>query len=263
MSDIQEVSKAKLLRLKELRKHSKLNQSRFAEKIGINQSNYSAIEVGTRTLGKNIEYRILNEFNVNERWWETGEGNMLNPSPDNKSNAQFLGEEDEPLELVKKVDSTEFRSIGDRYIIECPLISQYAYAGYVSGWADEVYVEELPRHHVIVKELSPGIYRAFEVKGDSMDNGLKGCVGDGDIVTARKLNRDYWVNRLHLHKYKNYVLVTKDGILIKEITEHKVEEGIVVCHSLNPDKEAYPDFEVHLEDVNEIFYIKAITERYQ
>ncbi len=264
MSDNQSIDSGKAARLKQLREYLGLRQLDFANRIGSNQSNYGKFELGKRAIGPNTEYRILNEFRVNPTWWNDGNGEMILPSPDNKANAEFVSHEDATFEIIKKVDSTEFRAMGgDRYLVVSPLINQYGYAGYISGWADEEYVEELPRHAVIMKELTPGIYRSVEVKGDSMDNGLKGCISDGDIVTGRKLNRDYWLNRLHLHKYKNYILVTKEGILIKEIIEHKVEDGILVCHSLNPDKDSYPDFEVHLDDINEIFYIKAVTEPYR
>jgi hypothetical protein len=93
-----------------------------------------------------------------------------------------------------------------------------------------------------------------------MDNGLKGAISSGDIVTGRKLYEKHWQNKMHIHKYKHFILVTDEGIMIKEIKEHRVEEGIIVCHSLNSDKKLYPDFELSLAKVREIYYVKARTE---
>lgn len=170
------------------------------------------------------------------------------------------GEEHE-LELIRKEDFTEFRLVGDgQYMIICPLVEQSTYTGYVAGWADPVYLEELPLHSIVLSKPSIGVYRAFTVRGDSMDNGLRGSFAAGDILTARKLQHKYWRGKLHIHKYKYFVPVTVDGIQIKEITDHRVDEGIIVCHSLNPDKETYPDFELSLADVREIYYVKARTD---
>lgn len=140
------------------------------------------------------------------------------------------------------------------------MVEQCAYAGYVSGWADPTFVDELPKHTVVMRNLTLGVYRAFVVRGDSMDNGLRGSFADGDILACRKLYQKHWRHRLHIHQHKYFVFVTSKGIQIKEVIEHRVEEGIIVCHSLNPDKDKYPDFEISLADVREIYYVMARTE---
>lgn len=64
-------------RLKELRNSLGFSQSAFAEKIGIKQTSYSDIETGRRELTERNLNLICKEFNVNEKWLRTGEGDMF------------------------------------------------------------------------------------------------------------------------------------------------------------------------------------------
>jgi len=218
-----------------------------------------------------IDEKIINSIksaypNFNVEWFLSGTGKML-LNDDSISNPMLALPEhskENELELIKTEDHTEFRRLGeDKYLVVSPLINHYSYDAYISGCLDPLYIDEMPKHAVVMNELSLGIYRSIEVRGDSMDNGLKGCYSDGDILTGRKILQRHWRNKLHLHKYKFYMFVTFDGIFIKEVLEHDIENGNILCHSLNPDKESYPDFELNLSEVKEMYYIKAVTEPYK
>lgn len=143
--------------------------------------------------------------------------------------------------------------MGTSLVMMVPLVSKYAYAGYQAGFGDDEYIEELPKVPFLVDKEYKGVYRAFEVKGDSMDNGLSGSYKEGFIVLGREITRDLWRDKLHLRKWKNFVVVTKkDGVLIKEISRHDTEKGIITLHSLNPD---FPDVDLKLNNVNQIFNV--------
>lgn len=68
-------------RIKEIRKTLKLNQSEFAEKIGLSQSSLGMIEVGKRNFSEKHIKLICTTFNVSEKWLKTGEGNMFSSTP--------------------------------------------------------------------------------------------------------------------------------------------------------------------------------------
>jgi phage repressor protein C with HTH and peptisase S24 domain len=240
-------------------------------RLGVSLGDKNGMRLTHVTSGRNgISEELARDISrvypsVDYKWLLTGEGEppKLTPidSGSTGSNASQIAAHDEPteLELIRKIDQTEFRYLDEeRYMIICPLVSQYAYAGYVSGYADPEYIEELPRHSIIVNELRLGSYRSFEVKGDSMDNGLKGCYAAGDVVTAKLLQKKYWGSPLHLHRYKRFVIISDEGIVIKEVVKHDVEKGILTLHSLN---EMYDDYEVNLKDVQQIFYVIANTEK--
>ncbi|ACT96678.1 hypothetical protein [Dyadobacter fermentans] len=260
-------------RIKEFIDSQGFTVASFEKLVGFSNGSLASQIKNNKSIGVDKLENIVSKFpEISPAWLLKGEGPMLrsaefeiskNPKPAPNAipiNIPQPGEE-EDLELIKREDSTEFRHLGDdQYLVICPLVEQYAYAGYVAGWSDAVYVDDLPRHTVVMKNLTLGVYRSFEVRGDSMDNGLRKSFADGDILTGRKLYQKHWRSKLHIHKYKYFILVTIDGIQIKEIIDHKVDEGIIVCHSLNPDKEMYPDFELSLADVREIYYVKARTE---
>jgi phage repressor protein C with HTH and peptisase S24 domain len=147
-----------------------------------------------------------------------------------------------------------------QYIMIVPLVQEYAYAGYLSGYQDEEYIEELPKHSFVVNKQHRGRYMAFQVIGDSMSNGTEESITEGSTVTGRGIQRHLWSSRFHIHRFKDYVIVHKEGILIKRITRHDVEEGVITCQSLNPDKDAYPDFDLKLDDCSQIFNIVNVTQ---
>lgn len=84
-------------RVKTIRKSLKLNQTDFANRIGLKQSGLSAIEKGkVPVLDRNIK-NICSEFRIDEHWLRTGEGKMLCNTSD--ESIVCCSEE---LELIKK-----------------------------------------------------------------------------------------------------------------------------------------------------------------
>lgn len=175
---------------------------------------------------------------INPTWLLTGEGSML------KS------------ENIKK---EEVREIDPEYM-EVELISKYAYAGYLTGYGDMEYLEMLPKVKVIVDRMVRGNYKCFEVKGDSMVDGSFESWLDGDIVLGREVKRELWLPKLHINKC-DFIIVHKDGILLKRIISQDNNNGTITIHSLNPDKSAYPDEEIYLNDVMQIFSTVQLVKR--
>lgn len=65
-------------RIKELRKHLKLNQTEFGKKIGVKQTTVAGYESGNRVPLDTVINSICKEFGVNEVWLRTGEGGPEN-----------------------------------------------------------------------------------------------------------------------------------------------------------------------------------------
>lgn len=78
-------------RLRELRKALNLNQTEFGNRIGVKQSTITGYETGNRIPLDSVIISICREFNVNENWLRSGEGEM------------FLPVEDEVGEVVSKL----------------------------------------------------------------------------------------------------------------------------------------------------------------
>ncbi|GGG32623.1 hypothetical protein GCM10007425_29110 [Lysinibacillus alkalisoli] len=64
-------------RIKALRKNLNLNQGEFADKLKLSRSHISSLENGVREITERIVFDICREFNVNEEWLRTGEGEMF------------------------------------------------------------------------------------------------------------------------------------------------------------------------------------------
>lgn len=84
-------------RIKEIRKAKKLTQRAYADKLNVSKSTIEAIEYGRREATDRIIADICREFNVNEEWLRTGEGDMFNP----KTRAQEIAE------ITKKILKNE------------------------------------------------------------------------------------------------------------------------------------------------------------
>lgn len=64
-------------RVKEIRKDLRLTLEQFGERLGVTKVAISNIEKGNRNLTEQMAKSICREFNVNEAWLRTGEGEMF------------------------------------------------------------------------------------------------------------------------------------------------------------------------------------------
>ena len=126
-------------------------------------------------------------------------------------------------------------------------------AGFLSGWGDDEYIEELPKIPWEVEREYKGNYFCFEVEGDSMNNSNPSeAILDKDILLCREIQMQHWKNKLHINSW-DFVIAHRDlGIAVKRITDHNVENGELTLHSLN---NLYEDYTVCLEDVVALFNV--------
>jgi transcriptional regulator with XRE-family HTH domain len=172
------------------------------------------------------------------------------------TNARFIGNVDAEYGEDSE-GNTKFREISPgRYMMRIEFVPERARAGFLLGFRDAEHHEELPMHSVTVDYYAKGKYLAFEVEGDSMDDGSKYSIPNKAIVTARFLPQDRWFPKLHVHNYPDWVFVHKyEGILVKQIADQDFEKGIITLRSLNPDKVTYPDTTYELKDIQAIYNV--------
>ena len=70
-------------RVIEVRKNEELNQSQFAERLGLKRTIISLCENGKRDFSERTLKDIAIEFHVNLEWLKTGEGNMYDGETEN------------------------------------------------------------------------------------------------------------------------------------------------------------------------------------
>lgn len=203
----------------------------FAESIGVTYQRIFDLQKGkVKKVSSSVANSIINKYNqFNLSWLLTGEGEMLNTTQ--KNEAEQI---DKPI------------------ILHVPLVSQYAQAGYLCGYADAAYMATLPTIPYIVDHEAQGHYVAFEVKGDSMNDGTEEAIIEGDRLLCREIMPHLWADsKLHIRKW-DFVIVHKDGILVKRILDHDVEHHTITIHSLNS---LYEDKVIDLADVRQIFNV--------
>lgn len=77
-------------RIKMLRKALDLTQKDFGSRIGMKQNTIALIEGGRNTSDQTI-FAICREFNVNEEWLRTGEGEMFQKVPEEDQYSRAAG----------------------------------------------------------------------------------------------------------------------------------------------------------------------------
>lgn len=75
-----------------VRKSLGLTQEKFAEQVGLSRNFMWMIESGTRVPSDRTISDICREFNVNETWLRTGEGEMFNQITRSEKITSFLTE---------------------------------------------------------------------------------------------------------------------------------------------------------------------------
>ena len=138
---------------------------------------------------------------------------------------------------------------------EVPIVTHRAQAGFLAGWGDPHYEEELPKALFEVDREYKGKYICFEVSGDSMEDGSVESIMEGDLLLCREVQRLHWTNHLHINQWDFVIVHKTDGILVKRITKHDTETGKLILHSLNP---LYDDYDVYMDDLIAIFNVVKV-----
>lgn len=219
--------------LKYLRRRSGLTQEQMAEKIGIKRSLLGAYEEGRADPRLNNLLKISDIFDIavdNLIGVDLTQSDPTAALPTGKKN------ESAPKVLAITVDTQDNENI--------EIVPQKAAAGYLNGYADPEYIEELPKFQLPVLPKN-ATYRAFEISGDSMLPLQPGTIVIGQYVERAR----------DIKNGKTYVLVThKEGVVYKRVFNYLEENGKLFLVS---DNTQYSPYEISGEDILELWEAKA------
>lgn len=111
-------------RIAEVRKENNLTQEKFANRIGLTRNFVWMIEKGERIPSDRTIADICREFDVNEKWLRTGEGEPFKQLARKEAIARFAGElmKDEEdsfriklVELLAELDESEWAML-ERFV---------------------------------------------------------------------------------------------------------------------------------------------------
>lgn len=213
--------------IKFLRKKDHLTQEQLADKIGIKRSLLGAYEEGR------ADPRLNNLLKFSE---------VFNVSVDALISEEISADDNLFGNVMTRTPKTKVLSItvndeGEEFI---DLIPQKASAGYLNGYSDPEFMEEMPKFKLPFLAKN-GTYRAFEISGDSMLPLLPGT-----IIICRYLEKSSEIKNGHPY----VLLTTSEGIVFKRIFQDPSKSGII---QLVSDNKYYPPYPVKTDEVMEIW----------
>src|SRR5690606_16619907 len=156
-------------RLKEILKHTGLKYNSLAKRIGLKRSQnlYDIRDGKIQNISFELASMIGSEFpEFNGDWLLRGEGEMLSDKkPRFEANPLHLASDPHDFDN----DGSRFEELPDGTLrMRVPIIPQKAFAGYLVGFQDPDFYEDLETISLDVYKQHRGHYLAFEVRGDSM-----------------------------------------------------------------------------------------------
>lgn len=214
-----------------LREENRIRSSRqFALELQYLPQSLSEILKHRRDVTIDLIRRAVERYKINPVFLYTGEGPM------------FMSEEDRPdLKILTIVKSAE----EDEHIVHVPAP---AHAGYAEELGNPVFIEKLPTFTLPDYRYKGGIFRSFDVAGDSMFPTLQ----EGDKVVCSFLEPSLWENSLKDNYV--YVVVTRGDIMVRRVLNLLHERRQL---RLLADNLFYEPFHVPLHEVREIWYARA------
>ena len=216
--------------IKFLRKKFGYTQETFAEAVGIKRSLVGAYEEGRADPRLNNLIKMSEIFNVSVDTLITRDVSAISEEE------LYIINTNEARILTITVDSH------DRENIE--LIPQKASAGYLNGYADPSYIEEMPRFQLPFLPKN-ATYRAFEISGDSMLP-----IEPGTIIIG-----EYIDNPNSIRSGKTFIILSKEeGIVYKRVFNYVEDTGKLFLVS---DNKTYSPYQMDIKDVLEVWEAKA------
>jgi transcriptional regulator with XRE-family HTH domain len=217
--------------LKFLRVQQGLTQKQLAEKLGLKQAAVGAYEEERSTPPVTCLVEISRIFNVSLDHLINSD---LSHLPQKEWKSKTAGRSKEVLAIT--VDHHNKENV--------ELVTQKAFAGYLSGYQDPEFVKDLPKISMPMLPKNK-TYRAFEIKGDSMLPLQPGSVIFGEYIE----------NIESVKNAKLYILITKqDGIVFKRVFNFIDQQGKLLLVS---DNRSYQPYAISAEDIMEIWAAKA------
>lgn len=217
--------------IKYLRKKIGLTQEQFAEKIEIKRSLVGAYEEGR------ADPRIGNLINM-AKVFGTSVDILINKDVSRLSESELNTNQFKRGKEVLAITVDQ----GGKENVE--LVPQKAAAGYLNGYSDPEFIQELPKFNLPILPTN-STYRAFEISGDSMLPILPGTIIIGEFIDDVR----------DIKNGKTYILVTRtEGIVYKRIFNYIEDSGKLFLVS---DNRQYAPYQIDIDEVMEVWASKA------
>ncbi|MEO1258830.1 MAG: S24 family peptidase [Bacteroidota bacterium] len=217
--------------LDKLKEDGKTRSSRqFALSLDYLPQSLSEIQKGRRDVTIELLRKAVEAYDMNPIYLFTGDSTMFMTNEETNSFRQ----------LTIVTDGED-----DERIVHVPIPAQ---AGYAGEALDPEFVQTLPTYTLPDYKYKIGTHRSFDVSGDSMEPTLF----EGDKVICSFLEPNLWDSTIKDNYV--YVVVTRGDVLVKRLFNHLKEDKTLLLHS---DNEFYEPYRISIEDVREVWYVRA------
>lgn len=227
--------------IRQLRQKKGVNQSHLADAIGVSLrtiQNYERKDasIPSKNLAKIATYFDLTIAELYQRQ---------------------LSENGEPYSKTKsftKHGCVFYPMEHGKYHVVTPLVSVERQKNYIESLAESRLGNSPYKTAFIIDFLEDGPHKAFEVSGDSMNDGSIDAIPNKSIVLGIKTKKENFAIEGALMSKEPYVLVCKDRIICKEVASFDASNKTIRCQNLNQSPE-YQDFDLAITDVLEVVRI--------
>lgn len=148
-------------RIKEIRSNAKLTQQEFADRLGIRRGTIANYELGRNEPIDAVITLICREFNVNETWLRTGDGEMFKPVSRDQEIEAFLNE-------LMKNEKPDFRKRMVAVLARLDL-KEWQLLEQIARKMVQEQPEDQPNIHVIKKAGRDGSMEELHLTGEELD----------------------------------------------------------------------------------------------
>ncbi len=215
--------------IKIIRKHLGDTQQSFADKIQVKRPVIGAYEEGRAEpkLGTLNKIASLVQLSIDTLYKKK----LTGLTPKEWSNNAVDVEGKKLRILTVTLNNKEEENIN--------LVPQKASAGYLNGFSDPEFVEELPK--IQLPNLKNGTFRGFEIKGDSMLPLLSGTIIIGRYI-------DDWYE---IKDNKTYIVISEsEGTVYKRVLNNISKDNTLTMCS---DNSKYESYSIPINEIVEIW----------
>lgn len=215
-----------IARIKWLMNNLGLSQTAFAERIGIDASNFSKHLKGKLPISDNLLNKIVVAVGASKKWLLTGEGEMWNTTGNTENGISTI-----------TVDAIHPNTTTGAKVYDIDVT-----AGDIAR--ERMFANE----HIIGSINIPTVHPdccIVRVSGDSMSP----VIGNGDLIAIREIRNKNLIFWGHI-----YVIVLDDYRMVKYIRRHPDPSQVI----LRSENQQYDDIEVAKSDIRDLFLVENI-----
>lgn len=140
-----------------------------------------------------------------------------------------------------------------RTLIRVPLVLVESQKEFIDNYNNEIFIGGLSQMDFLVHTIEDTSFVAFEILGDSMNDSTSNSIPNGALVLGKKIDKkNLFDNKKLLNQ--SFIILCKDRIICKSITDSSRDKATLTCHNLNPSPE-FRDFEIPIKDVLGIYKV--------